>query len=223
MEQSIIDIISSMISPDVAKKYTDFCSFLYDKEGYNTLLTSSVFTNLSFKKELAKKIVNAILDNEFHDPDLVDLCNSLDVRLRCLISYYWAVNQFNGERSHQTNIFNINNKEYEIVKMRPGDNLFQGYRCFIVNMLCFTANKFILGFRTDSGPVSHGMKYFKGCRPLGIRADHNGSKWNLILFDRSLTDDYSAIFSNFLDGDGTIEMCDWLSDHHQRLIYRCSY
>ena len=212
-----------MISPDIAKQYADFCSFSYDKEGYDALLTSSVFANLSFKKELAKKIVNAVLDNDFYDSDLVDLCTSMDIRLRSLINYYWAVNLLNGESPHKTDIFNINNQEYEIVRMQPGDNLFQGYRCFIVNMLCFTANKFILGFRTDSGPVRHGMKYFKGCRPLGIKADKNGSKWNLILFDRSLTDDCSAIFSNSLDGDGTIEMCDWLSDHNQRLIYRCNY
>ena len=49
------------------------------------------------------------------------------------------------------------------------------------------------------------------------------TEWNAIMFDRALSDDHLAIFSNELDGDGTIEMCDWLSDDEQRVIYRHGY
>ena len=77
--------------------------------------------------------------------------------------------------------------------------------------------------RTDSGPVRGSMKYYKGCRPLGIRKADNGIEWNLIECDYSLSDDNFAIISNTLDGDGTIEICDWLNNKIQRVIFRCNY
>jgi hypothetical protein len=32
-----------------------------------------------------------------------------------------------------------------------------------------------------------------------------------------------AIFANQLDGDGTIELCDWLSPSQRRIIFRTDY
>ena len=143
----------------------------------------------------------------------------MDSRLRSLIWYYRSVETHGADSHGSGNIY----PENAIVRMRPQDPLYQGYRFFIVDMLCFTADKFILGFRTDCGPVRSPMKYFKGCRPLGLKTAPDGREWNLILFDRTLSDDNTAIFSNQLDGDGDIEMCDWLSDSNQRIIFRCGF
>lgn len=213
MKQSIVEFITYNVSSAVARRYVDFCDWIHNETEYDPEVTSSVFTNVSLKKELAKRIVRSIRDNE--DYDFYELRNSMDARLRSLVCYYWAV-ETDGEDSHGSG-----NKypENAIVRMRPEDPLYQGYRFFIVDMLCFTADKFILGFRTDSGPVRSPMKYFKGCRPLGIKAAPDGREWNLILVDRNLTDDNTAIFSNQLDGDGNIEICDWLSDSNQRIIF----
>lgn len=41
--------------------------------------------------------------------------------------------------------------------------------------------------------------------------------------DTFLSDDFLAVFSNQLDGDGTVEMCDWFSHHHHRIIFRINY
>ena len=90
-------------------------------------------------------------------------------------------------------------------------------------MLCFTSSRFVLGLRTDGGPVRGPMKYYKGCRPAGIGRAKDGTEWNLIQCDTSLSDDNLAIISNALDGDGTIEMCDWISDKIQRIIFRTNY
>ena len=87
-----------------------------------------------------------------------------------------------------------------VVIMRSEDEMYDGYRFFIINMLCFTANRFAIGFRTDGGPVRETMTYYKGCRPLGVRTASNGVEWNLIECDASLSDDNFAVFSNLLDG-----------------------
>lgn len=213
MKQSIVEFISDNVSSGVARRYVDFCDWIHNEAEYDPEVTSSVFTNIRFKKELAKRIVRSIRNND--DYEFYELRKSMDARLCSLVSYYWAV-ETQGEDPRGAG---IGNPGYSIVRMQPEDPLYQGYRFFIVDMLSFTADKFILGFRTDSGPVRSPMKYFKGCRPLGIRADLNGSEWNLILCDRSLTDDNTAIFSNQLDGDGEIEMCDWLSDSNQRIVF----
>lgn len=212
-KKPVVELISRNLSGKLAKRYVDFCDWIHNNTEYDPEVTASVFTNVRLKKELAKRIVRSIREND--DYDFYELRNSMDARLRSLVSYYWAVETV-GEDPRGAG---IENPGYSIVRMRPQDPLYQGYRFFIVDMLCFTADKFILGFRTDSGPVRSPMKYFKGCRPLGIRADRNGSEWNLILCDRSLTDDNTAIFSNQLDGDGNIEICDWLSDSNQRIIF----
>lgn len=228
MKHDIADYISKTISPDLAKRYTNFCDWIHNDNETDPSVMSSVFNSISFKKELAKKIVHAIFDGDYDSFDIIGLTRSMDARLRSLINYYWSVETLSKRRFPESSIFtikdpDINDPEYQIVRMRPGDPLFDGYRFFIVNMLCFTANKFVLGFRADGKPIISPMKYYKGCKPLGNRMADDGTKWTLIMFDSALSDDHSAIFSNQLDGDGTIEMCDWLSDKNQRIIYRVNY
>ena len=238
MNSEITDFISEQITPDLGKQYKDFCDWIHNEEEYNQDVTSLVFSNLEFKKKLAKKIVRALLYDEFDDFEFFPLKDSLDARLRSLIKYYLAVEILGNPDLPEAKIRKvcdckntvwikgrgiIDTSEEAIVRMRPGDPLYQGYRCFVVNMLCFTADKFVLGFRTDNGPVHSPMKYYKGCKPLGRRQSNDGTEWNVILLDRSLSDDYIAVFSNQLDGEGTIEICDWLSDQDQRVIFRCDY
>ena len=127
------------------------------------------------------------------------------------------------DHGHVSGKFIDDNTGKAVASMRPGDFLYRGYRFFIINMLCFTSSRFAIGMRTDSGPVRGSMKYYKGCRPLGIRKADNGIEWNLIECDYSLSDDNFAIISNTLDGDGTIEICDWLNNKIQRVIFRCNY
>ena len=238
MEQKIIDFIAASVSPVTAKQYSDFCDWIHNEIEYNQLVTSSVFANLNFKKKLAKRIVRSVLYDDSDSFVYLLLNDLLDVRLRSLIKYYLAV-EIHGNANlkeavirkacHCLNTHWIEGKGIvdtsgeAVVRMRNGDPLYQGYRFFAVNMLCFTVDKFVLGFRTDSGPIRSPMKYYKGCKPLGKKTSDDGIEWNAILFDRSLSDDHIAIFSNQLDGEGTIEMCDWLSNHKQRAIFRCDY
>ena len=234
MNSEITDFISKQVSPDMGKQYQDFCNWVQNEVEYNQALTSLVFSNLEFKKNMAKKIVRNLLYDESDGFELYPL----DARLRSLIKYYSAVEILGNPDLPEAKVCKVCNcknttwikgrgiidtSEEAIVRMRPGDPLYQGYRIFIVNMLCFTADKFALGFRADSGPVRSPMKYYKGCKPLGRRLSVDGTEWNVILVDRSLSDDYLAIFSNQLDGEGTIEICDWLSDQNQRVIFRCDY
>lgn len=238
MDNEIYEFISQNTTPDIAKQYADFCDWIHSDSVFNPLVTSSVFASLDFKKKLAKKIVNDLLYENNYKIGLLLKLNSLDVRLLSLVNYYLAVEILNHNDLPETTVQKArtrysrasyikgwqidDNSPEAIVKMRPNDTLYQGYRFFLVNMLCFTAEKFVLGVRTDSGPVSP-MKYYKGCKPLGRKTSSDGITWDTILFDRSLSDDHVAVFSNELDGDGTIEMCDWLSDYNYRIIYRHSY
>lgn len=240
MDNQIFDYIVSNVAPNIAKQYDEFCDWIYNTNEYNQNVTSSVFANIDFKKQLAKKIVEGLLyENDFNNTWFQLNKGSLDARLRSLIKYYLAVEILGHPDLPETKICKAisgcshaaylkgwaidDTSEDAIVRMRSGDPLYQGYRFFIVNMLCFTADKFVLGFRTDSGPVNSPMKYFKGCKPLENRTSNDGTEWNAISFDRTLSDDHLAIFSNHLDGDGTIEMCDWLSDQNQHVIYRRNY
>lgn len=240
METDIFNIISIFTTHDIAKQHADFCDWVQNDKEYNHEVTSQVFANLHFKKQLAQKIVNSVLYGNYGSYSEYDLMkDSMDSRLRSLIKYYLSVEILgNPDLPEETirkafpnfsrnpwikgwSILDISDEA--IVKMRPCDPLYQGYRFFVINMLCFTSDRFILGFRTDSGPVRSPMKYYKGCKPLGIKASSAGVEWNTILFDRSLSDDHIAIFSNMLDGEGAIEICDWLSDYNQRVIFRSSY
>lgn len=240
MNSEITDFISKQVTPFLflGVKYKNFCDWIHNKEEYNQDVTSLIFSNLEFKKKLAKKIARSLLYDESDGFKFFLSENSLDARLRSLIKYYLAVEIFGNPDLPEAKISKacdwvnttwidgrgiLDTSVEAVVRMRRGDPLYQGYRFFVVNMLCFTADKFALGFRTDSGPVCSPMKYFKGCKPLGRRQSVDGREWNVILFDRSLSDDHIAIFSNQLDGDGTIEICDWLSEHNQRVIFRCDY
>lgn len=243
MDYKISDFIADNVAPDMAKQYDEFCDWIYNRKECNQNVTSSIFASIGFKKQLAKKIVRSLLyekpENDFYITAIGLNMDSMDARLRSLINYYSSVEILSHpelpeerirkvvtgySRSSYLKGWEIHDTSAEaIVRMRPGDKLYNGYRFFIVNMLCFTADRFVLGFRTDNGPVCSTMKYYKGCKPLGNRRSCDGTEWNTIMFDRAFSDDHLAIFSNELDGDGTIEMCDWLSDDEQRVIYRHGY
>ena len=242
-DNEISVFISENVAPDVAKKYTGFCDWIHDNNEYDEEVTFSVFANIDFKKRLAKRVVRSLLyenyENDFYNTAMGMNLHAMDARLRSLINYYLSVEILDHPDLPEEKIRKaisgcyrtsyikgrgIDDESAEaIVRMRPEDPLYQGYRFFIVNMLCFTADRFVLGFRTDNGPVHSPMKYYKGCKPLGNRRSCDGTEWNAILFDRTLSDDHLAVFSNQLDSDGTIEMCDWLSEQEQRVIYRHGY
>lgn len=229
-----------------ADDYAAFCDWVYDKRQFDDGITSKVFANVKLKKAMAKAIVSNLLAGSL---ELVPyLYHSMDTRLRMLVKYYLSVAVLNDnslpedkveraikicanelDKVHVTDGSYLNgwsiidNSTEAIVRMQPGDGFYNGYRFFVVNMLCFTVSRFVIGMRTDSGPVHHAMKYYKGCRPLGMGTDNDGIEWNLIECDTVLSDDSLAVFSNQLDGDGTIEMCDWLSPSQRRIIFRKSY
>lgn len=228
-----------------AADYAAFCD-LRDERQFVEDITSKVFANVKLKKAMAKAIVSDMLAGGL---DWVPYYqHSMDARLRLLVKYYLSVAVLNDSslpedkvkravdfcadkpsnvylnRTSYLHGWSIMDKSMEaIVRMRPGDGFYDGYRFFVVNMLCFTASRFVVGMRTDSGPVRSPMKYYKGCRPLGIEQDSEGIDWNLIECDTSLSDDFLAIFSNQLDGDGAVELCDWFSPHHHRIIFRINY
>lgn len=243
MDNKIFDYIADNVAPDIAKQYDEFCDWIHNGKECNQNVTSSIFASIDFKKQLAKRIVRSLLyekpENDFYITAVGVNMHSMDARLRSLIKYYSSVEILSHPEIPEERIRKVVSgcsrasyiegwtisdiSEEAIVRMRPGDELYKGYRFFIVNMLCFTADRFVLGFRTDSGPVYSPMKYYKGCKPLGNRRSSDGTEWNAIMFDRALSDDHLAVFSNELDGEGTMEMCDWLSDHEQRVIYRDGY
>lgn len=240
MREDIIDFISKHVTPDMGRQYMEFCDWVRNDTEFNDDITASIFASLSFKKDLAKQIVKSILYDIKYDSVFFELYRcSLDARLRSLIKYYLSVEILNNPDLPEAKINEVLSSWFQatwisgrgiidtsneaVVRMTPKDSLYQGYRFFIINMLCFTADKFVLGFRTDGGPVISPMKYYKGCKPLGRRKSKEGIEWNVILCDRSLSDDHIAIFSNQLDGEGTLEVCDWISEHHQRVIFRCDW
>lgn len=227
-----------------ATRYDAFCDWIHNDEEFAEDVSSRVFANLELKKALAKEIAKDLVAGRWNRM----ATRTMDARLRALVKYYFSVAVLNAgdlteeemrkavatyeDRSHLLDYSKaaylsgwsvIDLSPEPIVRMSPGDELYRGYRFFTVNMLCFTADRFLLGFRCDNGPVRSPMKYYKGCKPLGIRKDKDGAEWNLIGCDRALSDDHLAIFSNQLDGDGTLEICDWLSDDAQRVIFRINW
>lgn len=230
----------------LAADYAAFCD-LNDERQYVDDITSKVFANVKLKKEMAKTIVSHILAGDYHC--LVPYyLHSMDARLRLLVKYYLSVAVLNDNSlpedkvnravnfcADKPNNVDVRRGSYlhgwiivdisldAIVRMQSGDDFYGGYRFFVVNMLCFTASRFVLGMRTDGGPVRSSMKYYKGCRPLGIEKDSEGIAWNLIECDMSLSDDSLAIFSNAFDGDGTIEICDWFNPHQHLIIFRTNF
>ncbi len=214
-----------------AEEYSAFCQrakrCLGEESVYSSNLTSRVFANIDLKKAMAKKIVSDMMDKRNL---YVESC-FMDSRLRALVDYYFARELFSPDPTVAETARNAIERYSKcnkgpggaVVIMRSEDEMYDGYRFFIINMLCFTANRFAIGFRTDGGPVRETMTYYKGCRPLGVRAASNGVEWNLIECDASLSDDNFAVFSNLLDGDGTIEICDWINDGNQRIVFRRDY
>ena len=229
-----------------ADDYAAFCDWVYDKRQFDDGITSRVFASVKLKKAMAKAIVSNLLTNGFSGFPYHHL--DMDVRLRLLVKYYLSVAVLNdnslpedkveravkicandpdevhvtdGSYLHGRSILDYTTEA--IVRMRPGDDFYKGYRFFVVNMLCFTASRFVIGMRTDSGPVHHAMKYYKGCRPLGMGTDNDGIEWSLIECNTALSDDSLAVFSNQLDGEGAIEVCDWLSPSQRRIIFRTGY
>ena len=243
MKDFIHDYFNTKGDSHIADDYFAFCDWINDHREYSEIITSGFFANIDFKKFLAKKIVSSMVYNGIHYHEH----HIIDARLRSLVTYYLSVMIFSqdekiaesalkafnfyldeghpitGRNGYLPGIYFLPQSEKAIVTMRSGDDFYRGYRFFIINMLCFTSRHFVVGMRTDSGTVKGGMKYYKGCRPLGIGKANNGIEWNLIECDYSLSDDNFAIISNTLDGDGTIEICDWLNNKIQRVIFRCNY
>ena len=228
----------------MADDYAAFCDWIRDNREFVPAITSDVFANLEMKKEMAKSIVGHLLEGHWDRM----ATRTMDKRLQSLVKYYLTVallnddslsedavqrlvKLYNDEHDHLDVLYGdcpqsrciIDRSDNAIVTMRGQDDLYDGYRFFVVNMLCFSVPRFVLGMCTDSGPVRSPMKYFKGCRPQGVAETADGKQWNLIACDVSLSDDHLAIFSNQLDGDGTLEICDWLSASNQRLVFRCHY
>lgn len=229
-----------------ADDYAAFCNWIKDDRQFDNGLTSKVFANVEFKKAMAKAIVKHCLSGGSYDLYFPEEPHVMDARLRSLVKYYMSVALLDDSNLTEDEVKQaLYNCDYgksvyvskascfkgwcisdvsndAIVRMRAEDELYQGYRFFVVNMLCFTASRFILGMRTAGGPIIS-MKYYKGCRPAGIGKDSTGAEWNLIECDTTLSDDHLAILSNQLDGDGSIEMCDWISPQDRRIIFRCHY
>lgn len=219
----------------VYDQFFDFCS----EQQYDPLLTTEILANIDFKHRFAKYIVNRRMDGMWL---LLSPNDDQDFRLCSFIAYYSMVKLLNRSLDEQQ----LNNLKFSLdlksirkgtylpgycvnevtpympVIMRPGGSFQRGYRMFVINLLCFRDRKFMMGCRCDSGPVI-GLKYHKGCCPIGEKTDDLGRKWTVFQVDASLTDDYTAIFSNFLDGDGTIEICDWINASDVRVVFRSNY
>lgn len=224
-----------------AQDYFAFSDWIHDHRECSKDLTSGVFANIDLKKAMAKKIVSDMMN---HRGDYAE-SGIMDRRLRALVNYYFNIQLFSQDpevaqaaadalgryrKPGNQMVINLSDSvtiadpsEEAIVTMRPEDDFYRGYRFFIINLQCFTSRRFVIGFRTDTGPVRGPMKYYKGCRPMGTGRGINGQEWNLIECDDALSDDNLAIISNQLDGDGTIEICDWIDDKNQRVIFRCNY
>lgn len=224
---------------DLLKHFEEFFSISDEKE-YDAALTSKLLANVDFKHRFAKYIIWC-QGNPGTNFFLGSNCEP-DFRLSSFIAYYGMVRLMNfkleaeeernlkfllGLQNYSDGIYLpglSGNASYEFmpVKMRPGGEFQCGYRLFVVNMMCFRDKKFVMGCRCDSGPIRR-MKYNKGCRPLGLKEASKGQLWTLFQVDADLSDDFTAIFSNFLDGDGTVEVCDWVSDSDVRVVFRCDY
>lgn len=224
---------------EVMKQYEQFFHGCSDEE-FSLCLTEHVLSNVDLKHRLAKEIVAKIKDEG-------DSCrfkwNMLDERLMCFVAYYVAKEILNSpmsveqaqsmlscsvgegrvdKGSYLKGLTLASDEIHMPVRMRPGGDMHQGYRNFIINLLCFNTPKFLMGCRCDSGPI-YSMKYHKGCSPIGIQEAMNGDRWTVFQVDQSLTDDFTAVFSNGLDGDGTVEVCDWINEGVQRVLFRSNY
>ncbi len=240
MKDFINDYFKAKGDAPIADDYFAFCDWIHDQREYSEKASQGVFTNLDFKKALAKRIVSDMMNGSLR----FSVREIIDQRLRALVTYYFSIHLYSHDTAvaeaaakaferfrsiyHQLHIIHhgsviIDPSPEAIVTMRSEDSLYRGYRFFIINMLCFTSSRFMIGMRTDGEVVKGPMKYYKGCRPMGIRKADNGMEWNIIECDNALSDDHLAILSNQLDGDGTIEICDWINNGCQRVIFRRNY
>lgn len=244
MKDFICEYFNGKGDSPFAEDYTAFCDWIHDHRDFSREITSGVLTNLDLKKSMAKKIVSDMMNgsDEYREQEIIDN------RLRSLVTYYFSVMLFSQDarmaesaagayrkyRSPELD-FSITDNGWlsgkcivdhtgkAVVTMRPGDFLYSGYRFFVINMQCFASSRFMIGMRTDGGIVRGPMKCYKGCSPAGIGKAYDGSEWNLMECDNSLSDDNLAIIYNTLDGEGTVEVCDWINDDNQRVVFRQNY
>lgn len=234
LKDMLHDYLQSMNQENKFEELSYFLSLCDEKE-YDPALTKYFLANIDFKHKFAKYIVNRIVLQNVYFHDKI-----LDARLDSLIQYQVCTKLFNSDlretsSAHLIRSFvklyfwdSVKQKNFESVmlesenvpvKMQPGGV----WRLFTVNLLGFVASKFIMGIRVcwneSSKPVNW-MKYHKGCSPAGVRRDSKGQEWTLFKIDASLTDDFTAQFSNGLEKDGIIEICDWVSDSDVRVIFR---
>lgn len=210
-------------------------------EKYNANM-ARLLTDVAIKHEFAKWIVAKVVNDKY-----AYFTGYVDARLYSMVLYsVWTtilnadmnamdkeearriLNQINLGSNIYTNIdtgcylkgYTIHYNHHLVpVRMQPGACIHPGYRLFIVNMLCFRDKKVVIGCRCDLG-IIRSTTYHKGCRPIGVREDSKGRNWGLMELNADLTDDNLAIFSNALDGDGTMEVCDWVNEYDVRIIYR---
>lgn len=183
---------------ELMKQYEQFFHG-FSKEEFNQLLTEKILGNMDFKYRLAEDIVDKI---KYEGDSCRFKWNLLDERLMCFVAYNVAkeilnfsmsVEQAQSMLSCSVGEGRIDKGSYlkgltiaseEIhmpVRMRPGGDVHQGYRHFIINLLCFNTPKFLMGCRCDSGPV-YRMKYHKGASRWEYRkpwtvTDGLFSKW----------------------------------------------
>jgi hypothetical protein len=222
------------------ERFEQFYEFSCEKD-YDEELSKNVIANVSLKHRLAKWIVHDIMLGEGKFLVEREIC---DYRFYSMILYYLWTFVLNkpemdiydakemltcfqteihvGKGIYLDGVTISSSDRLSPVIMKSGGDFHPSYRNFIVNMLCFASDKFVLGCRCDSGCVNS-MRYHKGCKPLGQRLDSHGRKWTVFMIDRTLSDDFTAIFSNLLDGDGTLEVCDWIADNDVRVIYRQNF
>ncbi len=228
----------------LAEKYESFFGCSSEPKN-DEILTRYVLANIELKHKYAKELFRRALE----DNEVVLMRDIKDSRLYSFLLYRLYVHILNapimldGEeslRSTAMNILGINqyshietgcylegysilcHDEHVPVRMSPGSELFHpGYRLFTINLLCFRDKQVAIGYRTD-GFAPKNMLCHKGCRPLGVRKDAQGREWFLMKAGMEWSDDHSAIFSSFPEGDATIEICDWINEYDVRVIFRAN-
>ncbi|MCM1111566.1 MAG: hypothetical protein NC336_10190 [Clostridium sp.] len=238
------DFLVASGKEDLLRRYEDFLKLWIDTP-FDRTLTTELLGNIDFKHRFAKYVVGRTAGED----NYLTLDRLGDARLASFVAYYAAVRLLGGGDTadeaatgrlrsllgvggndyYNTDSgylpgakFNLPANPFVPVYMTPGGGLQTGYRLFVVNLLCFRSNRFAMGCRCDSGPVLD-QKYNKGCAPIGIETDAAGRRWTLFKVDAALTDDCTAVFSNGLDGDGTVEICDWVSPADVRVVFRTNF
>ena len=230
MHDKLTDFLLSKEMDALAKKYE---AFFGNSSGpqYDGILTGCVLANVELKHKYAKELFRRVLEENM----VVLMRDIKDSRLYSLLLYRLYVHILsapimpNGEESLRNTAMNILgidqhchieqgcylkgyyilcNDEHVPVRMSPGSELFHpGYRLFTINLLCFRDKQVLLGYRMDCS-TPRNILFHKGCKTLGIRKDAHGREWFLMEAGMEWSDDHTAIFSTFTDGDATVEICD---------------